>query len=83
MKQFPECRKPVNTFVNTPIRDSQTFNIIVNPTDIDNIIERVPPANLIMLITLIPVEKPIYWQVSHDNNYLRYLRTSNMGIIFK
>jgi len=33
-------RKSVNTFVNTTILDAHTFNIIVNPTDIDNIIER-------------------------------------------
>jgi len=37
-------RKTVNIFFDTSILDAHTFNIIVNPTDIDNIIERVLPA---------------------------------------
>jgi len=45
MEWLPECQKTVNTFVNTSILDAHTFNIIVNPMDIDNIIERVWPAN--------------------------------------
>jgi len=45
MKWFPDCRKTVNTFVNTSILDTHTFSIIVNPTDIDDIIEGVRPAN--------------------------------------
>jgi len=41
MEWLPECRKTVNTFVNRPtsILDVHTLNIIVNPTDIENIIE--------------------------------------------
>jgi len=44
MEWLPESRKAVNTFVNTSILDAHTFNIIYNPADIDNIIERVRPA---------------------------------------
>jgi len=44
MELLPGCRKTVNTFANTSILDAHTFNIIFNPTDIDNIIKRVPPA---------------------------------------
>jgi len=39
-----ECWKTDNTFVNTTIPDAHAFNIIVIPTDIDNIIIRVRPA---------------------------------------
>jgi len=38
MKWFPGCRKTVNTLI------LDALNIIVKPTDIDNIIERVRSA---------------------------------------
>jgi len=45
MLWLPECRKTINIFVNTSILiDAHTFNIIVNPLETDNIIERVQPA---------------------------------------
>jgi len=46
MEWLPECRKTVNIFVNTSILDEHAFN----PADIDNIIERVRPANELEIV---------------------------------
>jgi len=45
MEWFPDCRKTVNTFFNVSTLAAHMFNITVNPTDIDNIIERVHYAD--------------------------------------